>query len=323
MTHFTDRTTRIAALRAARLFGFATLLAGTALAQPAMAADMLADETQAVTQVEYGTGWYLRGEIGFTVNANDTDYETLSNVDEDYNDDFDISDGITAGIAVGHRFTDSLRGELSFQFLSQEDSTFVDRIASSNCPGQRFGPVNVAEPGQPQEIQDVWSDTFIENCSEHTAVEHNAQLLMANGYLDLGTYGRFSPFVGAGVGVARINYTRNGDVRCVPATDSFRCRNDNDPFTPLANEDGEFDTFEAGEVYSRPSSRESGVSYHLAGTLTGGVAYQVSQNLFLDTSYSYTRIAEDPFHDASDGLKGARMNDDIHQVKLGLRYEIW
>ncbi|MDX8513837.1 outer membrane protein [Mesorhizobium captivum] len=118
---------------------------------------------------------------------------------------------------------------------------------------------------------------------------------MLNGYVDLGTYVGLTPYVGAGVGIVRSKYelsanyfTDNGD--------------DTDDFV----------------------ERSSKAKYSLAYTLNAGVAYQVSKNVLIDLGYQYFS-APDAEYVTAASLNSFPVHKGIsnHQVKLGLRYDLW
>lgn len=82
----------------------------------------------------------------------------------------------------------------------------------------------------------------------------------------------------------------------------------------------------AGMVYSRSTANLVGFSgsddqYEFAYSLTAGVAYQMTQNLLVDVGYQYL---------SSPGLEYIDFDTltvdegvDYHQIKVGLRYELW
>ena len=118
---------------------------------------------------------------------------------------------------------------------------------------------------------------------------------MLNGYVDLGTYVGITPYLGAGIGVVRSKrslsasyLTENGD-----DTDDF--------------------------VVS-----DSKAQYSLAYTLNAGLAYQLSKNVSVDLGYQYFSAPEAEYVTA-ESLNSYPIRKGIsnHQVKLGLRYDLW
>jgi len=117
---------------------------------------------------------------------------------------------------------------------------------------------------------------------------------MLNGYVDLGTYVGITPYLGAGIGVVRSTrklsaiYTDNN----VPAN-SFNLQ-------------------------------DNKTQYSLAYTLNAGLAYQVSKNVFVDLGYQYFSAPSAEYVTA-ESLTSFPVKKGIsnHQVKLGLRYDLW
>ncbi|CDX46885.1 conserved exported hypothetical protein [Mesorhizobium plurifarium] len=118
---------------------------------------------------------------------------------------------------------------------------------------------------------------------------------LLNGYVDLGTYVGITPYVGAGVGFVRSKSklsafysTDNGD-----DTDDFVLKNNK-------------------------------TQYAFAYTLNAGLAYQVSKNVLVDLGYQYFS-APDAEYVTAESLTSYPTHKGIsnHQIKLGLRYDLW
>ena len=45
-----------------------------------------------------------------------------------------------------------------------------------------------------------------------------------------------------------------------------------------------------GDTYTQEYGRNNGTSYHLAGSLSAGLSYAMTDTLFLDTTYQYTHM---------------------------------
>ncbi|MDF2389439.1 porin family protein [Nostoc ellipsosporum NOK] len=117
---------------------------------------------------------------------------------------------------------------------------------------------------------------------------------IVNGYVDLGTYVGVTPYVGAGVGFVRSSrklsatYVDNN----VPAN-SF-------------------------------SVQDNATQYSFAYTLNAGLAYQLSKNVSVDLGYQYFSAPSAEYVTA-ESLTSFPVHKGIsnHQVKLGLRYDLW
>lgn len=124
--------------------------------------------------IEEFSGWYLRGDIGFSTqsvrslsNANYANYNSVVNVDRG----FDSAPLFGAG--VGYYFNDWMRFDVTGEYRGKANFHGFDI-------GYNPGPNDDVYSGSKSEL------TFL-----------------LNGYVDLGTWNGLTPFVGAGVGFSR------------------------------------------------------------------------------------------------------------------------
>jgi opacity protein-like surface antigen len=113
---------------------------------------------------------------------------------------------------------------------------------------------------------------------------------MAHGYLNLGTVSGLTPYVGAGLGVL---HSRT-DIRFAGA----RIHPDDFGAPGLPERQNEF-----------------------AYALNAGLAYQMSKNTALDLGYQYFNSPGTRYFDVDSG--DVRRGVQHHQVKVGLRYDLW
>ncbi|MCO6387118.1 outer membrane protein [Aliihoeflea sp. 40Bstr573] len=242
-----------------RLAASVALLA--ALAGPSLAADydppIFIEQAPEYLPVEVGSGWYLRGDVGYNFDSRFENYRVavvpgLSLAEN--------NTSIFGGVGVGYHVNDLFRLETNLSFLGKEKALlrFVD-------------PTGTLPSGEAEIDSQLWSG-------------------LVHGYFDLGTIAGFTPYVGAGAGVAYVRSGVDGAVS-VPGVGSF-----------------------AGQA------RENHFSFAYA--LGAGVNYQVSENLSVDLGYQYFNAPDahyvsinEPFI-AGEGI-------DTHQVKVGLRYDLW
>ncbi|MFN3764832.1 MAG: outer membrane protein [Aliihoeflea sp.] len=115
--------------------------------------------------------------------------------------------------------------------------------------------------------------------------KYDAWYGMANAYLDLGTISGFTPYIGAGAGLM---HTRQGYDYSVGGTSVFA-----------------FDENQTNFAYA----------------LNAGINYQVADNVSLDFGYQYVDSPRAEYLN-TDSLTIER-GIDYHQVKVGLRYDLW
>ena len=247
------------------------------------------EEAAEYVPVEIGSGWYLRGDVGyvFDKNIDGVDYtftDPVSLLEESASfTSASIDTDFTWGGGFGYRFTDYFRADATVDGFRAD---FNGSTASDETCG-----------GLPND------DT---TCRSENSSEVSAVSVMANGYVDLGTYVGFTPYVGAGAGFSYLSWDDLNDTTyCV---------------------DGGVDVCvpPGATVGSTSHAGENGWRFTYA--LMAGVAYDISKNFKLDVGYKYRSIdGGDMFGwDSSDEFgDGSHGNIDTHEVRLGLRYELW
>jgi opacity protein-like surface antigen len=268
-----------------RFLGTALALA-FAIPGQSMAADIDAIPEKPVTVVEYGSGWYLRGDVGVNFHGpfDDTGVseENLSN-----------NAPLNASMAVGYTFNDYFRmeGELGFVGNYSFSNSFT-----TNCSGY-WTELDVFGNPDTTFRNDI-------NCEGNDDGQNSLWEGMVNAYLDLGRFGGFRPYVGGGLGFLYSSYSgsvnnRNcedfnvGDV-------SFVCAPDNQV-------DYEFDD----------------TSVSLLWSLAGGFAYDIDENWAVDVGYRYLSASEATYLSSAAGSPGEATGVSVQQVRVGLRYTIW
>lgn len=271
-----------------------TAAAGFAL--PAFAADLdeviYAPDIPVTKPVEIGNGWYLRGDLGYSVKTRGaaTSYSVFSagppatystnsfatgELDSDY----------SASIGFGYQFTDFLRADLTFDYAN---GSFDGTTASATpCPGRPVGT----------------------SCASTDTADFKSYGFLANGYVDLGTYAGLTPYLGAGAGITRVAWD--------PLTNTARC---------VAG-----GVACPAPVTLAPVSHAGEDSWRFTYALMAGLSYNVSQSLKLDLGYRYSKTAGgDMFRfDAAStaaGATGIQARDngiEKHEVRAGLRYVLW
>lgn len=170
-----------------------SLLAGTAifgLSAAAHAADMGAPFRApqvvgaAADPGTTSTGWYLRGDVGIGINSDpkldSSGPEGISALGGQWLRQ-DVMDTPFINAGVGYQFSDYLRGDITAEYRSWT----------------RFrGNAQVPDVANASLKYPYYDGQF-------RAVD-----VMANGYVDLGTYNGLTPYVGAGIGAA---YVQMGD----------------------------------------------------------------------------------------------------------------
>jgi opacity protein-like surface antigen len=239
---------------------------------PAQGADLIEapvmDAPEPVEVVSSAGGWYIRGDVGYAnMDSKGVHYHGGSGL-------FDTADAgslYSLGGGVGYQITDMFRVDVTGDYEFNGKFRGTTSTETVSCDGVTIGTCNSVDE------------------AEYTVFE-----LMANAYADFGTFSGFTPYVGAGLGLAQINW------------DDLKGTN--------VDQDGV--EIESGPYDGRSSTR-------FAWALMAGTSYDLSSNMKLDLGYRYKRIeGGEMFGEKGESLAvGYDKGFNLHQVKLGLRYQ--
>lgn len=278
-----------------RLLASLTALASTAAVaadyDPPLVIEQEMPIYEEVVPVEIGTGWYLRGDIGYAVarsTAGPFTFRTfdmpMGNYATTVMDSTRYPGGFDVGVGFGYRVTDWFRADVMLERFS---STISGNAAlGTPCLGQLPGTT----------------------CNQGFNSNMTGYSLMANAFVDLGTVARFTPYVGVGAGLVRANW-KEATVTdsCVPG--ALAC------LPPAA-----------------PETLSGATSYHFSYAAMAGVAYDISKNLKLDVGYRFRGVTGSAgsngfsAREQAQGAAGTKVTVPgfvNHEIRVGLRYELW
>lgn len=255
------------------------------IAMPAMAADLeplpIIEAPAPITEVEVETsgGWYLRGDIGYSMQElidDRVDYVAASGAGMQHgtlNGEIDntYSFGVGVGYDTGHYF----RGDLTLDYFAENDFT-----------GYSEGYCTPVGGGAAVE------------CRSSDISSFTALSMMANAYIDLGTYHGFTPYVGGGIGGTYIGWET------------------------LSN------TIEDGYDQSGTETHTGHKDWRFTWAVMAGASVDITSNIKLDAGYRYRRITGGKMFEVGDGLNGAASYTgpghdrgfSSHDFRLGARY---
>ena len=250
--------------------------AATLMSTAAFAADMAIAPPPAYAPppvIEDFGGWYLRGDIGFSNQR----VQRLDNVLDANNTSSrqNLAFGTAGifGLGAGYKFNNWFRADVTGEYRGNSQFFGTDRITY---------------------VGGVGTDTY------HAT--KNEWVVLANAYVDLGTWWCITPFIGAGVGGARVAI--NG------FTDQGIANNGGGALPGLAYGD-------------------SVAKWNFAWAAHAGLAYKVTPSFTVELAYRYL--------DMGDGLTGdLRTFDGVnainnpmtfkhitsHDLKLGVRWDL-
>jgi opacity protein-like surface antigen len=221
-------------------------------------------------------GWYLRGDVSLDfkgdIDGSRTAYIPTTSVSRAF-DDASLEDGVGGGVGIGYQFNSFLRGDVTARYEKSDLRASMD-------------------------LSDI--------CGTQCYLRDNADVatwdLMANAYVDLGTYAGLTPYIGAGIGAVNVSYENATAEGCFAIT----C-------VPVGLPD------------------ES--SWRFAYALNAGVAYDINPSLALDLGYRYMRVegGSMPGLEVADlglgisgtGVTGQDDGFDRHTIQAGIRYKIF
>jgi opacity protein-like surface antigen len=250
--------------------------AASVMSTAAVAADMpiAPPPAYAPMPVEDFGGWYLRGDIGFS----NQQVKHLSNALEapllSQSQQASFNSAGIFGLGAGYQFNNWFRADVTGEYRS-----------SATLNGYE---VNTFSNGG---VLDNGFNKYTANKSEW--------LVLANAYVDLGTWWCVTPFIGAGVGGARVtmaNYTDVGQTALGGSSSAF------------AN---------------------NASKWNFAWAAHAGLAYKVSPSLTLELAYRYVDLGDGITGDviAYDGTNNVNNPTTFkhltsHDLKFGVRWAI-
>jgi opacity protein-like surface antigen len=219
-------------------------------------------------EVREASGWYLRGDVGYSFNKlrgaeffqggtalGLTDFRTSK-----------LDDAFMGGVGVGYQINNYLRTDLTFDYMGKADFR-----------GSTRGSCGVAG-----------------DCISTDIASLRAYSLMANAYVDFGTYGRITPYAGAGIGGSYVKWGNLKNTSC-----------------------------EVGDPTNCDTTTEHGGkgSWRFAYALMAGASIDVTCNVKADVGYRFRHITKgDMFGFANGSGPGKDKGLYSHEVRVGGRY---
>jgi opacity protein-like surface antigen len=250
---------------------FIAACAATLLSSAAFAADMpIAPPPYAPPVVQDFGGWYLRGDIGFSNqsmgdirNTNAALYAPVASLQQTSS----VNTGGIFDLGVGYQFNNWFRADVIGQYRGKTNFLATELLTFSD--GSRG------------------VDTYTGTKSEW--------LVLANAYVDLGTWWCVTPFIGAGIGTSRVTIGNFVDTN-----------------TPTN-----------GVNVSGSASK-----WNFAWAAHAGLAYKISPSVTLELAYSYVNLGpgvtansqnfDAPLSPYVFEVKNITSND----LKLGVRWNL-
>ena len=232
-------------------------------------------------------GWYLRGDIGFSnqrvKDVRKSDEAAYSQISS-FQQTTDFSAAGLYSLGVGYQFNNWFRADLTGQYRGNSHFKGTD-VFSASAYGTPYSGI----------------DSYTGTKSEW--------VVMAHAYADLGTWWCITPFVGVGIGAARVNISNFEDVGAV---------------SPYVAPGGGATL----GVFPSYATAATGTKWNFAWAAHAGLAYKVNPALTLELAYTYMNLgsgATGVISSFTGYQAGNVMNfKDItsHDVTLGVRWAL-
>jgi opacity protein-like surface antigen len=251
------------------------------------------------------SGWYLRGDIGIgAIDAKKFDYSDKPAGLTFGNKDFESQ--VFAGVGIGYQVNSWLRFDVTGEYRGKTGFGVRDNysIGGQDCSSFYAGPPAAG------------SVTCANSGSNNIRGNVSSTVILANAYLDLGTWYGLTPFVGAGVGMAQN--------RVSGVSDHGYATNTVTAATAAGIASGAFVGQSA--TNSTFGNAGNGTKSNFAYAVMAGVAYDVTQNVKLELAYRYLNLGKMTTGTfscaggcAATYSLGAKTLD-AHEFKLGMRW---
>jgi opacity protein-like surface antigen len=222
-----------------------------------------------------GHGWYLRGDVG--IGSQSIDKYEQADVTAFGGKFFGKTEeqAFFGGIGAGYRFNNWFRVDVT---------------------GEYRGSTSIG-------VNDVVFNPFI-NGNQTNTYKGNMSSMVAlfNAYVDLGTWNCLTPYLGAGIGVAR------------------------NRISGLTDQGVLFVNEPVGPVVSTLGTATSGSKTGLAWALMAGVGYEVNKNLTIEAGYRYLNLGDAQSGRLINAFTGQAQaplkakDIESHDFKIGMRW---
>jgi opacity protein-like surface antigen len=272
--------------------GAVPLAAWCGLVMPAAGADFgppfpgLAAPAPLDNKVDFASNWYVRGDLAYA-------QETYPDIAPfTFGATPSVLNTFSADVGGGYKVNNWFRTDLILDYRSQ-----IHAVGSAATPCF----INVTNPTPPPSTLNL-----SETCTSQFDTEIHRWDLLANGYLDLGTWDGFTPYIGAGAGVtwARIQQSVNFTFNGLPC--GTRCG-----FTGGTNI----------ITFADFDSSQSKNHYEFAWAVMAGVAIAMTDHTQLDVGYRFLDLGTIT---GISSVTGTPVTQRIraNEVRAGLRYMI-
>jgi opacity protein-like surface antigen len=305
----------------------------------AQAADMAFPPMEGLPEVsqqpvELGTGWYLRGDAGWS-----RDHAPLLTSDLSFTSQSAVTNSYSFDFGFGYQFNNWLRADILYDYRKPQTANSGSVVW---CPYQAKGLTSQVTPQNPDAIAlGIYADPN-ETCTQQQQAKLSSQDLLLNGYIDVGTWGGVTPYIGAGGGMVRTQ--SNGTVNYFETANGL-------PYAANLTPQGNFPP-QWIDIYGNPvfiganglpaacttytgpppcpqpkvsftqqnwNKKLTSTKYGFAWALMGGFAIDITDHLKVDLGYRYVNLG------TFTGIAGGQIvkeKQSTQEIRAGFRYMI-
>jgi len=257
--------------------------------------------------VEWGSNWYLRGDVAWQ----NIQVPTITG---DFANSFNRNDIVSGGFGGGYQFNEWIRADITVDRSVFRRNGAVGQVW---CP---YAAIGLLDPVTqlPVGILANPADT----CTRYAKATLNSTRFMANGYVDLIHLYGFTPYVGAGLGLTynqtstSLLYLRNSDGG-LWAPDLTLPGGQVPQWIYVSGAPFPIQLPFAPTNWNTSGSKKS---WQFAWNLMAGVSYDISQNLKVDVGYRYLNAGRyTSLPSWLDGGGSTTKDITSHELRVGFR----
>lgn len=263
-------------------------------------------------------GWYLRGDIGYTVGSGGS-ISTKGPSFGAYSAFDDVSGPFVGTLGVGRYVTPNVRAEFTFDFRNERRLS-SGRAEMSNVSHRETGIARLPIAGVSTGYETVSNYSI----TADDQIKTSNQQLMFNVYHDFTNRTGFTPYIGAGIGV-NVRTTKR------KLTASGTCTGSYDTYTLDAGGARVIDNANAGcrsgagdNFDQSHSSTDTG--YGVAAALMAGAGITVASGVTVDMGYRFMWQQQNYAVDYGlAGITSSRVSFDgrtDHELRTGVRIDL-
>lgn len=251
------------------------------------------------------TGWYVRADFAATQER----LPQVSAANRVLLPAMKSSNGWLGSLGMGYQFTPWFRTDASVEFRNTRRTRHTS--PTFDCIGGVEGvDETVNGVTTPVGLRGLYS-----RCFSQSSADLKRLAALFNGYIDLGTWGGLTPYVGAGAGVSRGVFS---------AKSNWHTTNDGSEYAPeiiptpgfpsrFVESPPDLTDFSFGKQSKRVSVANEKINFTWA--LMAGIAYDIGPNSKIDIGYRF-------LNQGTFAPGGAARDQSVHELRVGLRYMV-